>query len=163
VDLDFFSTDAFEAEELLKELERDKIELFEIEPAPRTLHCKISNAKVSFLHYPYPLLQDGKPFEGTTLASLLDIALMKITAIASRGSKKDFVDLWFLLKELTLSEILEQFSNKFPIAKLDPYHYLKSLTYFEDAEKDPMPNMLMPCKWERVKTDLEKWVAGLVL
>jgi len=163
LDLDFFAPRAFESEKLSSQLEHLGLELSEIELAPRTLHCTVTQTKVSFLHYPFPLLQVTETFQGVTLASLMDIALMKFTAIASRGSKKDFIDLYFLLKKLDLSELWREFPRKFPVEKLDPYHYLKSLTDFEDAEGDPMPKMLTPCRWPDVRREIEKQVARLEL
>lgn len=163
IDLDFFSINSFEAEVLRSRLEDSGIKLLEIETASKTLHCSIEQTKVSFFHYPYPLIDKQKSFEDVSIAALLDIALMKITAIASRGSKKDFIDLFFLLQNLTLAKVFGEFGNKFPVAKLDPYHYIKSLTYFDDADKDPMPRMLVPCKWEEVKQEIEREVSRLVL
>ena len=161
IDLDFFSAREFESQDLSMTLERGGVKLSDIKLAHGTLHCNIEQTRVSFFHYPYRMLAKPKVFEDIELASLLDIALMKITAIASRGSKKDFIDLYFILKELGLQRLLEEFGNKFPIEKLDPYHYLKSLIYFEDAERDPMPKMLVACRWEKVKAELEKHVAKL--
>ncbi|MDC0358809.1 nucleotidyl transferase AbiEii/AbiGii toxin family protein [Oligoflexia bacterium] len=163
LDLDYFSRNVFSGEELIKKLEAGGVNASKLEPAEGTLHCIIEGTKVSFLHYEYPLLQDTKRFEQIDLASLLDIALMKITAIASRGLKKDFVDLYFILQEISLQQMLKAFSEKYPIAKLDPYHYLRSLTYFDDAENDPMPLMHVDCDWEGVKAFLEKSISKLSL
>ncbi len=163
IDLDFFSGEPFSAEELVSGLERGGVKLTEIELAPETLHALIRQTKVSFLHYPYPLLEDLVSFEGIALASPLDIALMEIVAIASRGSRKDFIDLYFLLKKHGLSQIFQKFPLKFPVPKLDPYHYMKSITFFDDAETEPMPRMLVTCNWSNVKRELLRAVEKLVL
>jgi hypothetical protein len=91
---------------------------------------------------------------GTALARLADerdIAAMKLDAVSSRGSKKDFIDIHFLLEKYSLSELLEIFEKKYAAIKFNKIHILKSLSYFEDAESDPMPIMLKPILWEVVK------------
>jgi hypothetical protein len=80
-----------------------------------------------------------------------DIAAMKIDAVSSRGSKKDFIDIYFLLEKYSLSDLLEIFEKKYAAIKFNRVHILKSLSYFEDAESEPMPIMLKPISWEDVK------------
>jgi len=75
---------------------------------------------------------------------------MKVTALADRGLKKDFIDLYFIAKELGgLRELLKSFEYKFPDANY--YHYMKSLTFFETADNDPELNMLLSLRWDEVK------------
>jgi hypothetical protein len=50
----------------------------------------------------------------TDLASLADIGLMKCEALISRGSRKDFYDLFFLLKEIPFDNLLKFGEQKFP-------------------------------------------------
>jgi len=161
IDLDFFLPSEFDPQELLKVIKNAGIRVSDAKFGPGTLYCIINETKVSFLHYSYPLLEETEGFEGARLASLLDIALMKIIAIASRGSRKDFIDLFFILKKIKLGAILEKFSEKFPEGALEPYHYIKSLTYFDDAENDPMPRMLVACKWDKVKSTIRQAVTTL--
>lgn len=71
--------------------------------------------------------------------------------MASRRSKKDFIDLYFLLEKYTLSELLELFSKKYVSVKYSSAHIAKILAYFEDAEKEPMPKMFVDISWEEVK------------
>jgi len=80
---------------------------------------------------------------------LKDIAAMKIAAITNRGSKKDFIDIYFLLNHFSLKEIMDLYLEKYP----DGSSFLayKSLSYFVDAENQIMPKMLIPTKWEDVK------------
>jgi cephalosporin-C deacetylase-like acetyl esterase len=81
---------------------------------------------------------------------------MKLSAIGGRGTKKDFVDLYFLLQEFTLNEMIETFLKKFPI--FNTSHVFKSLTYFDDADKSQMPTMLNDTTWEQVKSGIIKHV-----
>ncbi len=151
VDLDFFQEAQFHADELSQQLLYEGIILEAEELSPGTLKGRLAGTAVSFFHYPYPLLSPSTQWEGIQLASLVDIALMKITAIASRGAKKDFVDLYYILQHLDPQTVFVRFSEKYPIERLDPYHYLRSLTYFEDAEIEPAPRMLVLWSWEETK------------
>lgn len=163
VDLDYFSAEPFGGEEIIEALESEGIAASKLNPSKGALHCIIAETKVSFLYYQYPLLEPTKRYQETELAPLLDIALMKITAIASRSMKKDFIDLYFILQEISLQFLLDSFPRKYPVEKLDPYHYLRSLTYFDDAENDPMPQMLAACDWQEVKKFLQTSVRRLSL
>lgn len=109
----------------------------------------IDGIKVDIVNYHYPWIDDALNVEGILMASKKDIAAMKIAAITGRGSRKDFIDLYFLLKEFTLQEIVSFYLAKFPDGS--EFMALKSLTYFDDAETDPMPNMLLPVSWKDVK------------
>ena len=76
---------------------------------------------------------------------------MKISAIASRGTKRDFVDLYIMAISEGLDTLLGHFQKKFAQTNYNLVHVLKSLVYFADAEKDPMPDMLVPLSWDDVK------------
>jgi len=84
---------------------------------------------------------------------------MKIAAISDRESKRDFIDLYFIVKVkrlLSLLEILHLYDQKFKILKQNKIHIFKSLCYFEDAEKEPMPQMIEEVEWQEVKRFFEK-------
>jgi hypothetical protein len=119
--------------------------------SPGTLHTQIRGIKVSFLVFVYPLLFPCEAFLDVQVADPRDIACMKVGAIASRGTKRDFVDLYAVGQHYGLPQILEWFKEKFAPANYSSVHILKSLTYFDDAEKDPVPDMLVPISWENVK------------
>lgn len=88
------------------------------------------------------------------------IAAMKIAAVVGRGTKKDFIDLFFLLQQYSLQEVLQFYLQKYPDGSL--FIALKSLSYFEDAEPDPMPVMLEKVNWEDVKARIKQAVATFV-
>ncbi len=149
VDFDFFSREDFTNEEVISKL-RDigKVQLQS--EAKNTLHALVNDIRISFLGYQYPLLKEPITFEYFKIADHLDIACMKLSAIVSRGTKKDFIDLFYLLKNFKLEELFQYYSKKYPV---EDYRYilLKSLVYFEDAEQDPMPVLYEPVRWEDVK------------
>lgn len=82
---------------------------------------------------------------------------MKIAAVTQRGSKKDFIDLYFLLQSYTLQEILNFYETK--ITDCNVWLALRSLAYFEDAESQPMPKMFIDVSWEKVKISVQKAIA----
>jgi len=149
-DLDFFSGERFDEETLLQEMQ--SLSGFSLAAkAPHTLHGAIAGTKISFLAYSYPVLFPFTTFLGAQVADLRDIAAMKISALASRGTKRDFVDLYAVSRRHGLEQCLAWFQRKFAQVSYSRVHVLKSLTYFEDAEKDPMPEMLTPLSWDEVK------------
>lgn len=84
---------------------------------------------------------------------------MKIAAISDRGTKRDFIDLYFIIKMekvLSLDEILRLYDKKFGLLKQNKIHILKSLCYFDDAEQEPMPKMLKDVSWKEVKKFFEE-------
>ena len=95
------------------------------------------------------------------LAQKNDIAAMKISAITGRGSKKDFVDLFFLLKEYSLKEILDFYVKKYFDAS--PYLAIKSLTLFDDAEQDADLEMIVKIPWDEVKYKIKAEVKKISL
>ena len=107
--------------------------------------------KTSFPGYNYPVLYPLGSFHGIQVADLRDIASMKISAVASRGSRRDFVDLYAVSQKHELEKLLQTFRRKFAKVNYSMVHVLKSLTYFEDAEQEPMPDMLVPLVWANVK------------
>ncbi|MEO6134444.1 MAG: nucleotidyl transferase AbiEii/AbiGii toxin family protein [Ginsengibacter sp.] len=116
----------------------------------KNIHIYLVNGiKVDIVNYTYPWLQGMIDDEGIRLASCEDIAAMKLAAIAGRGTKKDFIDLFFLLKHLSLNRMLQLYQEKYSDGSL--FMVLKSLIYFEDADLDLMPDMLIPLEWKVVK------------
>lgn len=109
----------------------------------------VDGVKVDIVSYPYPWLDVPVVENGIVLAGIRDIAAMKLSAITNRGTKKDFIDYYFLLKSYSLGEMFDIYIEKYSDAQL--FSAIKSLTYFEDAESDPMPRMLKEVDWGEVK------------
>ena len=84
---------------------------------------------------------------------------MKLSAITNRGTKKDFIDYYFLLKRFSLAKLIELYRQKYSDAQL--FTSIKSLSYFEDAESDPMPDMIFPVDWDVVKSTIRSELAKL--
>lgn len=116
-----------------------------------TIHALIENIKVSLLYYPYKLLLPFKTIEGLNIASIEDVACMKIVALSQRAEKKDFFDVYEILKIFKPIELKKMFIEKYGIEKINCYHILKSLFYFEDAENSPEPVSHHGTTWNEVK------------
>ena len=86
---------------------------------------------------------------------------MKLSAVTNRGTKKDFIDVFFLLKTFSLEQMLNFYKDKYTDSQL--FTVLKSLTYFEDAESDPMPVMTVPLEWTEVKKSITAAVGKYLL
>jgi hypothetical protein len=150
LDLDFFASQAFDPD-LLVQCLQGLAGFTLIAKDAGTLDTHISGIKVSFLSYEYPVLFPLKEYAGIGVAESRDIACMKISAIAGRGTKRDFIDLYAVSQHYPLPRLLQHFKEKFARASYNLVHVAKSLAYFEDAERDPMPDMLAPLSWEEVK------------
>lgn len=122
-----------------------------IAKTPCTLHATVQETKVRLLGYAYQVLFPVNLFLDAAVADPRDIACMKVSAIASRGTKRDFIDLYVSAEHYGLKEILRLFDQKYTRTHYSMIHILKSLTFFTDAEKDPMPHMLVTLDWDKVK------------
>lgn len=109
----------------------------------------INGVKTDIVNYAYPWIDEAVIIDGIKLAGLKDIAAMKLAAITGRGTKKDFIDLYFLLEKYSLKEMLDFYSQKYTDGST--FMVIKSLSYFEDAEKDPMPFMIKKITWPEIK------------
>lgn len=151
-DLDFFSSRRFDVHRLAEKFK--SLQGFSFEKiAPGTLFGYFPGVKFTLFFYHYPLLLKTKDYKGIKVASISDIAAMKIAAIADRGAKRDFIDLFFILRkrEVTLKDCFIFYDRKFGVFYKNRVHILKSLVYFEDAEEDPMPKLLEKISWEKIK------------
>lgn len=149
IDLDFFRKESFDTDELLKRLSGFTV----LDKKKDTLTGTIENVNLSFFSYDYPLLSDTLEYRGIKVASILDIALMKLSAVMQRNTRKDFIDLYFIIKDhLPLLGLIKQFGNKFSQNPEVSIPILKSLTYFVETETEPMPKMYIDIKWEDIKT-----------
>jgi hypothetical protein len=128
-----------------------------------TLTVELRGVKASFFGYPHALIKPAATGPaGFTMADVPDIAAMKLAAIAGRGSRRDFVDVYCICRQCFPLKVAFQFLQaKFPAHQYDLCHILRSLTYFADAEAEPMPVMRVDITWEEVKQFFASEVARL--
>lgn len=135
IDFDFFREGSFDTKEFFKSLSEIfsgyKINLTQDEED--TLSLELNEAiKFSFFRYNYPLINElNKELEFFPLASITDIGCMKLAAIRDRAVLKDYVDLYYILKNIDLITLIEAVKNKYP--SIDPNIFLKGMTYTDDV------------------------------
>lgn len=157
-DLDFMTATNRLAGPERRDLLADLVDLdaFEVETArDGFLYVRHrSGVALRFFYYPYPLVDPEESFAGLTVASPVDLGLMKIAAIISRGTRRDFVDLYLLARHLSLETLLERSLDKFGHVRDFPLQALKGLTDLSLIEGEPMPHLAEPLDWGRV----EDWI-----
>lgn len=148
VDLDLFGVRPFEKDEIL-DLAGGLGTVRLMHATKNILVLDINGVKVDFVNYKYPLLREVHQESDIRLVSLPDIGAMKLAAITGRGRKRDFTDLFFLMKQFTLSELLAFYNQKYPYGS--EFLIARSLTYFDDADQDESPVLLKNADWLTVK------------
>jgi predicted nucleotidyltransferase component of viral defense system len=153
VDIDLFGKCEIEESEFVEILENyGHVNI--LKKSKNILICSIDAIKIDFVNYRYPLIKDFTTIDSIRLASKEDIAAMKLNAIAGRGSKKDFIDLYYLLKIFTLEQMIEFYLQKFPDGS--EFMVRKSLSYFEDADNETSPIIFENISWEEIKKSILK-------
>ena len=160
VDLDWFTGERISDPMRLAQTIREQETPFETSQIEKgTLYGILSGVRVSFLEYRYLLLEPLVPWPmfGCLIAALDDLACMKLSALAQRGAKKDFVDLYALgLQHKPLPARLRLYQRKYSVKDLA--HVLYALAYFDDADRERMPRMLWDTDWRTIKKTIQGWV-----
>lgn len=160
IDIDLFTQKDFDPSEIITELEKNlKFNIIQQKVNTLTINIEYPDnssnyIKTDIIKYPYPLINNIITIDGIRLLTIEDIIPMKLSAIANRGAKKDFYDIYYLLNRYNLQEMLVFFSKKFP--NINHFHLIKSLSYFEDADEDANPKVFKKLSWEDVKIKIEQ-------
>ncbi|MCD5390424.1 nucleotidyl transferase AbiEii/AbiGii toxin family protein [candidate division NPL-UPA2 bacterium] len=155
VDFDFFTTKEFVPKSFSTEL--SELGSFDEEQADKGMVLgKFEGVNFSLFVYKYPLIYPPLKYLSLNVADIRDIAAMKIDAVATRGRKRDFIDLYFMCKSgYELTELLDFYDKRYGKLASNLIHINKSLVFFNDAEPDEMPRLLKEVKWEEVKRCFE--------
>lgn len=155
VDFDFFTTEEFKPKDFSAKL--SELGSFVEEQADKgTVLGTFEGVRLSLFVYKYPLIAPLLKYLLLNISDIRDIAAMKIDAVATRGMKRDFIDLYFICRSgYELTEILRFYDKKYGKLASNLIHVQKSLVFFDDAEPDEMPTMLEKVEWEEVKTYFE--------
>lgn len=148
IDIDLFGfgeLEELEVSEFLSSLGKVQV----LKKSKNILIYSVDGVKVDLVNYKYPWLNPFINLENLRLADLRDIAAMKLNAISGRGSKKDFIDVFFLLKKFSLVDMIGFYNRKYKDGS--EFLVLKSLTFFGDADAEDTPKMLIPTDWQEVK------------
>jgi hypothetical protein len=160
LDLDWFTAERLPDPMAQAQRLRDEgIPFITGQTAPGTLHGQVQSVRMSLFEFRYPLLEALVLWEGVgvRLASLDDLACMKLSAIAQRGSRKDFYDLYVLCRShRPLRQCMDLYRQKFGVEDISPLMY--GLVYYADAEAEPDLLMIHPVRWQAVKKAFQTWV-----
>jgi len=136
-----------------------------IEVGDATLRLRLGNVPVDIVRYPHRLLERPVPGpHGVLIATLRDLATMKLAAAARRGLARDFWDIYAIAKSgLTLAEMSQAYVERFEVAESDLYHVWRALLWFEDAGRErPRPEGMTPALWRRIRAYFEREVPRLL-
>ncbi len=161
-DLDFFThRKTFALDALAARFKDDEWQTDIIEPG--TLYGRLVGAKVSFISYPFFVAKMPSRWYGAVrVLAPEDIAVMKIIAISQRGTKRDFVDLyWYIQHREPLADVLRRVPDQYPTVTHNYQHFLKSLTYFDDADPEEMPTLFFKADWPTIRRYFEREVPKL--
>ena len=153
-DFDFCVKKEFNNELLLEELKKlGNVEV--IQNQKGTCDVLLNGVQVSFFYYPNKVLKDFIKVEempNLKFASILDIATMKVVAIGGRGAKKDFFDLFNIIKKCNINtyELVEGLKQKCG-ENINYVNIIMGLSYFEDAEDEILPNTFVDYNWKEIK------------
>jgi predicted nucleotidyltransferase component of viral defense system len=156
LDFDFYTRDHFEIEKILANFQKSFKKVKVERVVKDTLILEVEDVSLSIFYYPYNLIKPLVHYSGVNLASIEDIAAMKMVAISMRGKRRDFVDGYYLLKTFTLDEIIKLTLKKYP--SYQSMVILKGLIYFKDAEKDDISRKIKifddNFSWDTVKNKI---------
>lgn len=159
IDLDLFTVEQYDMEALINLLTK-KYHLSIEYQEDQMLITYIDGIKVDFVKMSYPILFPPLYEDGVRMLDIRDIAAMKLKAITQRGSKKDFYDIFFLIRDYPLGDLLGFFKKKF--TQYHIFHVIKSLYYFDDAEQYANPTVFdKKITWELVKKTVKNAVDEL--
>lgn len=160
IDLDLFGQVGFDKQEMVDALQREfgNDLVYEQQPAQWAVFCFIQNIKIDIVKYGHPLISPGEIIDNIRMYSIPDIAAMKVNAILGRGKKKNFWDIYELLHEYSMDNLIDFYNKKFPTQQL-LISIPSAMTYFQDAEETEEPVSLKGQNWKIVKKYIQQKVS----
>lgn len=155
IDFDFYTKKHFKVDKLHQKFEEQFQVVEKVHIAEDTLVLKINQIGISFFTYRYDLIRPLLDINSISVASIEDIAAMKILAISQRGRRRDFIDIYFLIQKFGLDQIIKFTQEKYPMFNI--YIGLQGLTYFKDADDDfeeKRFKLFKKVKWNDIKKHL---------
>ena len=159
IDFDFFCQENFDTVRLYRTIQEIFVgfKIKKIQEEKNTLTIILDDkVKLSFFSYPYKLIKPLLSDKYLNVATVPDIAVMKFSAIVSRATNKDYIDLYFILQDYSLEQLLNFSKKKMP--DLDINLILKSLIYFKDVTKERIRFRTTPVSWQQVEDFIKQIV-----
>lgn len=163
LDFDFYSPGRFDLATLVEKLRGSfPGETLSEDQSEGTFQAIISGINISVFYYPYIMVGELVDYPPVQLASLVDIAAMKVVATVQRARQRDFFDLYFLVEKLGLEKVIDATYRKFPWYEENNQIIFRALTYFEEADRDDELGRVRildaSLTWEKVKRAILRWV-----
>lgn len=164
-DLDVFTDVEFKVESLISGIRKTGYPFRIISEGEEYMTADVGGIKISFFKYDYPIIEKPVIYRGLHIAGVLDVAAMKIIAFSQRGTKRDFIDIYFVLKDIPFHKLACHMVKRFGKERINPVHIGKSLVYFSDAESNPEPEYIRgkEVSWDKVKKFFKSHVKQFVL
>ena len=159
VDLDLFTYQAFETEELIDYLQKQYDLQVDRKKERSTIVGRIAEVKIDMIAHIYPLLQPPFVEDEIRMYSLQDIVCMKLVAISDNGTRlKDFVDIAYLSTKMSLNNMLFLYEKKYNHPNY--FHALRGLSYFEDIDFSTTIDLCngKQFKWEKIEQRIREMI-----
>jgi hypothetical protein len=162
-DLDFFFSERTDIELLVRGVEAAEEGILVINQTPAHTEFLLRKIRVDLIRERitprFPLLPIHPQAPGLRMADAKDIGRMKLLAIGSRGSKKDFTDLFCLTREvINLESLITLSERECRTVRYSRLVFLKGLVDFDEADREPDPVMIWKTSWDEIKTGLKEEV-----
>jgi hypothetical protein len=154
IDIDLFTKNDFNEDHILNKLE-SLYEVKEIFRRKNTIIALVNNIKTDFIRHAYPYIVPPIMEEGITFLAKEDIAAMKLHTIIQSGKRlKDFIDIYFLLQQVSMKQLIGFFEKKYSYT--NPMVALKAVNFFGDIDEsiDP-PKLLNPLPLKEIKNRIQ--------
>lgn len=150
IDLDFFTPTEFVEMQWEEKLKKD-LGFKLLKRDWQTLIGYVGEVKISLFTYKYKKIAQSETYYQVPVASLPDLAAMKMETIIGRGTKRDLIDIYFLSQKFTLRKLFAFYQKKYGNLEERELMLKKAMVFFDEADKDEMPDMLAPIDWEEIK------------
>jgi hypothetical protein len=163
-DFDFFTDQEVEPSAVVQAMQTTSAEVHALKLEPGMAVMTVGTVKVSLVQYLYTFPEPMELFSGAMMAGIVDIAGMKLIDIMQRGARRDFVDLYTVLKTTPFRVVAHNAVQRFGATLIEPVIIGKALAWFADADTQPDPVYLgKPLPWSTVKRFFRSSVPQFVL
>jgi hypothetical protein len=134
IDFDLFSLEEFSSQQIRQQIvDNYKIEkVFYDEKGEYTV--LVNGVRLTFFHYPYAIEFSEKIDRSIRLPSLITLVAMKAHALGRRAKWKDYVDIYFVLKDYCSLTEIEEKSKVIFGAEFNAKIFRSQLSYFDDID-----------------------------
>ncbi len=166
VDIDLFSETQNDFDKILEVLAKEFGSAFEPRVRLKStigegISVNIKEIKVDILYWKAKFIRPQIEIERIRMADHEDILAMKMNTFLCapeflRYTKKDFIDIAFLLDQFTLKEAISFYKEKYPVSFSSDRNILEGMQYIELADKKIMPKMFVETSWIEIKNKINR-------